>query len=300
VGVDFRDLEQEICRIPEVSAARIVVNDEGVPVEVHILAAPTKLAKQVVRDVQSVALAAFGVELDRRTISVVQLEGSTLRLAPAPEGEGEAEVADSLAEGQEGEEPVSGDAPAAGPTTGTGPATGAGPPTGAGPATGVGQVAPPPPPARTARARSTPTATPTAPTAGPEPAGDSRTRLVSVQTERTGRRARAVVTLAVENRGQATGSAEGLFSEGAALRLVCLATLIALRQLDPLAERTDLESAAVVTVGMRHVAVVGIVVVDGPAEELCTGSAVVRVTGPFDALARATLDAVNRRLGRPS
>ena len=65
-----------------------MVNDEGVPVEVHILAAPTKLAKQVVRDVQSVALAAFGVELDRRTISVVQLEGSTLRLAPAPEGEG--------------------------------------------------------------------------------------------------------------------------------------------------------------------------------------------------------------------
>jgi hypothetical protein len=292
VGVDFRDLEQEICRIPEVSAARIVTNEDGVPVEVHILAAPTKLAKQVVRDVQSVALAAFGVELDRRTISVVQLEGSTLRLAPAPEGEGEGEGADVT----EGEEPGAAEAAAGGP------------------ATGVGQVAPPP--ARSARARSggaasasaagpsastavTPSATgPPARAPAPEPASDGRTRLVSVQTERMGRRARAEVTLA-GGRGQATGSAEGLFSESAALRLVCQATLSALRQLDPIAERTDLEAAAVVNVGMRQVAVVGIVLVHGPTEELCTGSAVVRVTGPFDALARATLDAVNRRLGRP-
>jgi hypothetical protein len=126
-----------------------------------------------------------------------------------------------------------------------------------------------------------------------------RTRLVAVQTERTGRRARAEVTLA-GSASQATGAAEGLYTEAAALRLVCLATLSALRQLDPQAERTDLESAAVVALGMRHLAVVGIVLVEGPVEELCTGSALVRVTGPFDALARATLDAVNRRLDRPS
>jgi hypothetical protein len=275
VGADFRELEQEICRIPEVSAARIVANAEGIPVEVHILAAPTKLAKQVVRDVQSVALAAFGVELDRRTISVVQLEGSTLRLAPTPETEG-ADV-DALGT-EELAEPIRAEPVTAEPVKGE-------------PVTAEPVAAQPVTAPRRAPAAADPWAS---------PAGEGgRTRLVSVQTERTGRRARAEVTLSADRSGQATGSAEGLYTESAALRLVCLATLSALRQLDPQADRTDLESAAVVTLGMRQVALVGIVLVEGPVEELCTGSALVRVTGPFDALARATLDAVNRRLGRP-
>ena len=41
--------------------------------EVHVLALPGKPAKQVVRDVQSVAMAAFGIALDRRKVSVVQM-----------------------------------------------------------------------------------------------------------------------------------------------------------------------------------------------------------------------------------
>src|SRR5207244_81264 len=71
----YADLETELCRIPEVTAARIVVNDQGKPTELHILALPDKHAKQVVRDIQSVAMASFGLDLDRRLISVVQLEG---------------------------------------------------------------------------------------------------------------------------------------------------------------------------------------------------------------------------------
>lgn len=73
--MDFPALEQELCRVPEINAARIVADDEGRPVEVHILSLPTKHAKQVVRDVQSVAMAQFGLDLDRRMISVVQLDG---------------------------------------------------------------------------------------------------------------------------------------------------------------------------------------------------------------------------------
>src|SRR5438045_7214762 len=61
--------------MPEVTAARIVVDDDGRPTELHILALPDKHAKQVVRDIQSVAMASFGLDLDRRLISVVQLEG---------------------------------------------------------------------------------------------------------------------------------------------------------------------------------------------------------------------------------
>ena len=56
--VELQDLEREICRLPDISAARIVVGDAGQPVEVHVLALPGKHPKQVVRDIQSVALAA--------------------------------------------------------------------------------------------------------------------------------------------------------------------------------------------------------------------------------------------------
>lgn len=67
------ELERELCRLPDVTAARIVPDAVHRPIEVHILARPGKPAKQVVRDVQSVALASFGIELDRRIVSVVQL-----------------------------------------------------------------------------------------------------------------------------------------------------------------------------------------------------------------------------------
>src|SRR5438876_4631911 len=74
VELDLTALERELCRLPEVNAARIVADDIGRPVEIHILAGSGKHAKQVARDIQSVAMASFGLELDRRIISVVQLD----------------------------------------------------------------------------------------------------------------------------------------------------------------------------------------------------------------------------------
>lgn len=67
-----RDLEESISRLETVDAVR-VVSDGDVITEVHIVAAPSKPAKQVVRDVQSLAMARFGVNIDRRVISVVQI-----------------------------------------------------------------------------------------------------------------------------------------------------------------------------------------------------------------------------------
>lgn len=58
-----------------------VVESNGHVREVHVVAEPGKSPKQVVRDVQSLAMAAFGVPVDRRVVSVVQIEGD--RLAPA-------------------------------------------------------------------------------------------------------------------------------------------------------------------------------------------------------------------------
>jgi hypothetical protein len=72
-SLDLRDVEAELTRLPDVAAVRIVSNDAGRPVEIHVLANTNKPAKQVVRDIQSVALATFGLDIDRRIVSVVQL-----------------------------------------------------------------------------------------------------------------------------------------------------------------------------------------------------------------------------------
>ncbi|HEY6318603.1 MAG TPA: hypothetical protein VI462_12035 [Acidimicrobiia bacterium] len=72
-GLDVQAIENEVSRLPEVVACRIVSDSLGHPVEVHVLAHSGKHPKQVVRDVQSVAMASFGVDIDRRIVSVVQL-----------------------------------------------------------------------------------------------------------------------------------------------------------------------------------------------------------------------------------
>ena len=75
-GLDIQAIENEVARLPEVVACRIVADSLGHPLEVHVLAHPGKHPKQVVRDVQSVALASFGVDIDRRIVSVVQLSST--------------------------------------------------------------------------------------------------------------------------------------------------------------------------------------------------------------------------------
>lgn len=86
VELDLRDVEAELCRLPDIAAVRIVSDEIGRPIEVHVLADTHKHPKQVVRDIQSVALASFGLEFDRRIVSVVQLgpNGTSAAAAAAP------------------------------------------------------------------------------------------------------------------------------------------------------------------------------------------------------------------------
>ena len=76
--MDYRELEDTLARLPSVNAVRIIGDRDRVR-EVHVLAAPEKAAKQVVRDVQTLVLARFGIDLDRRLISVVQIGPDRLR-----------------------------------------------------------------------------------------------------------------------------------------------------------------------------------------------------------------------------
>jgi hypothetical protein len=208
------ELERELCRLADVSAARIVTDPSGRPTEVHILARTGKAPKQVVRDVQSVALASFGLELDRRIVSVVQLG------ADGPTDEVELEQ---------------------------------------------------------------------------HAAGAFRPRLVSVDAEVSGLRSLVRVTL-VHGEQEAVGFAEGSVASTARHRLVAAATLDALRQLERAAECLDVDSAQVVRVGIQDVAIVTVVFVVPPSEQMVSGSAIVRHHAEADAIVRAVLDATNRRL----
>jgi hypothetical protein len=76
--MDIRELEETLARLPSVNAVRVAADGREVR-EVHVLAAPDKAAKQVVRDVQTLALARFGITVDRRAISVVQIGPEQIR-----------------------------------------------------------------------------------------------------------------------------------------------------------------------------------------------------------------------------
>ncbi len=70
--MNIQEIEETLSRLPSVNAVRIAAHRDEIR-EVHVLAAPDKAPKQVVRDVQTLALARFGITIDRRTISVVQI-----------------------------------------------------------------------------------------------------------------------------------------------------------------------------------------------------------------------------------
>lgn len=215
VGVE--DLEREFVRIAEVTAARVVAEPDGRISEVHILSSPHKHAKQIVRDVQSVAMATFGIDLDRRVVSVVQLDA----------------VASSSVSGPDDDE-----------------------------VDGVDY---------------------------------GRINVDGVTADRNGLQCTARVVLTRADQ-RATGAAEGLVATSSILRLIAQATIAALRHLEPAATRADVETATIVRVADRAIAVTSIVVVVPPYEEVISGSAVVRSAGEFDAVARSVLDATNRRL----
>lgn len=80
------ELEESLRQIPGVQAASVVTGPDAVPTEVHVLAAPGKPAKQIVRDVQSLSLARFDIDIDHRIVSVVQIGEQEVKAASNGEG----------------------------------------------------------------------------------------------------------------------------------------------------------------------------------------------------------------------
>lgn len=71
--IRLTECENLIKQIRDVISVNIVVGENGVIEEVHVLAEDTRNAKQLVRDIETLLRVEYGIDLDHKKISVVQL-----------------------------------------------------------------------------------------------------------------------------------------------------------------------------------------------------------------------------------
>jgi hypothetical protein len=78
------EIEQALSQVAEIRAARIVSSDEGVIQEIHVLADPSKTPKQLVRDIESMIMAQFGIPIDHKKVSIAQLGRESIVMDDKP------------------------------------------------------------------------------------------------------------------------------------------------------------------------------------------------------------------------
>ncbi len=76
--MDFLALQDIIKKIDGVINAKIITED-GEITELHILANTLRAPKQIVRDIESSLMAAFDYRIDRRVVSIAQIETDEMR-----------------------------------------------------------------------------------------------------------------------------------------------------------------------------------------------------------------------------
>jgi hypothetical protein len=123
----------------------------------------------------------------------------------------------------------------------------------------------------------------------------ARPRICSINATVSGVQASASVTLEIAG-NEYVGTAGGPASQTGRLRLVAQAALDAVSQYADATVSFALEDVAIVSLGREKVAVACIALVSGLGEQTFSGSAMVRHSDN-DSVVRATLDAINRRMG---
>lgn len=129
----------------------------------------------------------------------------------------------------------------------------------------------------------------------PERSTAARPRICSINATVSGVQASASVVLEIAGDNY-TGTVSGPASQTGRARLVALATLDAVSQYTDATVSFALEDVSVVQLGREKVAVSCIALVSGLGEQHFSGSALVR-QNENDSIVRATLDAINRRMG---
>jgi len=79
------EFEAALRAVPGIREASVRTTPDAHPIEVHVLAGGVKPAKQVVRDVQSVAMAQFDLDIDHRIVSVVQIPDDAVDVGDSSE-----------------------------------------------------------------------------------------------------------------------------------------------------------------------------------------------------------------------
>ncbi|MHB8761901.1 MAG: hypothetical protein ACYC6J_05870 [Coriobacteriia bacterium] len=72
------EIEEALAQVSEIRAVRVVTSPAGTIDEIHVLALPSKAPKQLVRDIESTLMAAFGIAIDHKKISIAQLGQGSL------------------------------------------------------------------------------------------------------------------------------------------------------------------------------------------------------------------------------
>ena len=80
-AVDVAKIEELVGQVRGVMAVRVVQDEQGQIDELHIVGSPSRSAKQMVRDVESLLYVRGGVRLDHRKISLVQVAETSIQPA---------------------------------------------------------------------------------------------------------------------------------------------------------------------------------------------------------------------------
>ena len=79
---ELDELEASLTRIAGITAATVGGSDSLI--EIHVVAILGRSPKQIVRDIQSLAQAGYGLEVDHRSVSIVQLADEDVALVDEP------------------------------------------------------------------------------------------------------------------------------------------------------------------------------------------------------------------------
>lgn len=72
--MDFKEVESFLTKIKSVLSCKIIADQDGNIIEVHILADNSRNTKQVARDIRSTLIAQFNMLVDYKVISVAQID----------------------------------------------------------------------------------------------------------------------------------------------------------------------------------------------------------------------------------
>lgn len=75
--IDREEVEHTLCQIAEIEAVRVVSDSNNQIQELHVLASDKKGPRQIVRDIESLLMARFGIAIDHKKISIAQINNGS-------------------------------------------------------------------------------------------------------------------------------------------------------------------------------------------------------------------------------